>query len=220
MNIWFNNSSFEDPFEREELQIDGLSENFQCISEIVRSEARLLSLRQVFLGGISQGCAMALHVLLGFDADELDADARLGGFIGMSGWLPFQSAVDSIISPDPADSLEVGDEEDNPFASETDDDMADEEDCGTKVFRFIREEILSIPVCKQELQVFRKTPIFMGHGDEDDVVELAHGENAVAVLRALDLDVSWKVYEQLGHWFDVPATIDDMAAFLKKNIDL
>jgi predicted esterase len=215
MNIWFNNSSFEDPFEREELQIDGLAENFQLISQIVRTEARSLSLRKVFLGGLSQGCAMALHVLINFDADIHDPDPRLGGFIGMSGWLPFQSSVDNFLSPD---AVESGDTAENPFASDTDELHADEVDVGTRVTQFFREEIMGMSACDPELLAYRRTPVFLGHGDSDDVVELSHGHNAVSALRSLGLDTCWKVYRGQGHWYSVPDTIDDIAIFLKKNI--
>jgi len=219
-NIWFNNSSFEDPFEREGLQIDGLSDNFRILNEIVQNEARQLSLKHVFLGGISQGCAMALHVLLGLDGNMLDSDAGLGGFIGMSGWLPFQSAVNSLLLPAIiGDCMEHDDDEENPFATEIGDMVEEEEDLGSKVSRFIREDLMNLPCCKPDHQVFRKTPIFMGHGDQDDIVELAHGKDAVSALNCLDLDVFWKVYEQQGHWFGVPTTIDDMIAFLKKNMN-
>ena len=137
----------------------------------------------------------------------------------MSGWLPLQSAMNSFLPPDLAGSIELDENEENSFTFEID-DMADNEECGTKVFRFIREDISNMPFCNPHLQVFCKTPILMGHGDQDDVVKLAHGENAVSALRSLDLNVSWKVYEHPGHWFCVPTTIDDISLFLKKNIDL
>lgn len=214
MNIWFNNSSFEDPFEHEELQIDGLAENFQIISKIIRTDAQALSLKKVFLAGLSQGYAMALHVLLGFDADILDPDASLGGFIGMSGWLPFQSTIDNLLSPD---VVESGDIVENPFTSDTDEVYVGEVNVDTRVAQFIREEIMSKTECNPELLVYRRTPVFLGHGDRDDVVKLNYGHNAASALRSLGLDVCWKVYEEQGHWFSVPDTINDIAVFLEKN---
>ena len=40
----------------------------------------------------------------------------------------------------------------------------------------------------------RQTPIFAAHGTHDDVVSLALGEEALAVLQALGLDPEWRTY--------------------------
>jgi predicted esterase len=214
MHIWFNNSSFDDPFEREELQIQGLAENFQYISQLILIEAQALTLRKVFLGGLSQGCAMTLHMLLGFDADGYDSDIRLGRFIGMSGWLPFQGAVNDLLSTGAGEGEDITE---NPFASDNKVNIDLEDDLGTKVARFIRKNIMDASTCNKELLVYRRIPIFLGHGDQDDIVELDYGNNAMVALRSLGLGISWKVYEQQGHWYKVPDTIDDIAEFLENN---
>jgi predicted esterase len=216
MNIWFNNSSFEDPFEREELQIDGLANNFWLVSNIIRTEAQELSLNKVFLGGISQGCAMALHVLLGFDASSQDPRPQLGGFIGMSCWLPFQGAISDLISPDDQAGEDLAE---HPFASESDDGVEiAKDDAVSTVARFIREDIMDISAPDPELLVCRRTPIFLGHGNQDDVVELDHGKNAATSLQRLGFDVVWMIYDEQGHWFKEPQTIDDITIFLEKTM--
>ncbi|KIN00672.1 hypothetical protein OIDMADRAFT_165322 [Oidiodendron maius Zn] len=215
MNIWFDNSSFIDPFEREETQVEGLAENFQYIEQLILAEARTVSLRKVFLGGISQGCAMALHVLLGLAAEERCPDVRLGGFIGMSGWLPFQSAVNNLLSSSSEDEDGVED----PFASETEDGTdQDNDNPNIKVVQFIREDIMAAPGYDKELLVLRCTPIFLAHGDQDDVVEIKYGENAMVALSHMGLNIYWKTYEQQGHWYKVPDTIDDIVGFLGYNM--
>jgi predicted esterase len=85
-------SSFTDPVKREE--------NFHYIAQILQAEAQAVSLWKVFVGGLGQGCSMALHVrlLLGYAVESPCTALRLGGFIGMSGRLPFQSAVDNLLS--------------------------------------------------------------------------------------------------------------------------
>lgn len=217
MNIWFDNSSFTDLFEREETQVEGLAENFQYIAQTIQSEARTVPLRKVFLCGISQGCAMALYVLLGLTAERHCPDIRLGGFIGMSGWLPFQSAVDNLLLSRTIRKDEDGVED--PFASEIEADAdLDKDDPSTRVAQFIRNDIVGSLDYNKELLVHRCTPIFLGHGDQDDVVKLDYGKDAMATLSHMGLDVSWKTYQRHGHWYKVPDTIDDIVGFLEDNM--
>ncbi|PSS23328.1 hypothetical protein M430DRAFT_117406, partial [Amorphotheca resinae ATCC 22711] len=192
MNIWFDNSSFEDPYEREEV-----ADNYEMVKEIVTEEAKELGergLQKVFLGGLSQGCAMSLHVLLAFDRDEEEKCMGFGGFIGMSGWLPFQDEINSLLGIRRGDD---GEEDENPFGDES----GDEEDGGDA----------EDPV--NELLVCRHTPIFLGHGDQDDVVPLEYGKNVMEALQAMGINLEWKVYAEQGHWYKVPDTIDDIVRF-------
>jgi predicted esterase len=206
MNIWFDNSSFEGPFKPEEIQVEGLAANFNYVCELVRMEAQILSPAKIFLDGLSQGCAMALHVLLGFAAERPCSNIRLGGFIGMSGWLPFQNAVTDILSTRGPEKDEDGLE--NPFASENEGGADLHKDgLGFQVAQFIREDVMGDLPCDKELLIYRCTPIFLGHGDHDDVVELDYAKNAMASLRYMGLDICWKVYEQQGHWYSTKCLI-------------
>lgn len=212
MNIWFNTSSFDDPSEREELQPQGLRENAAFISQIIRAEARTLgTLSKVFLGGLSQGCAMALHVLLSFEAEGEGEGKGLGGFVGMSGWLPFYGAISAIIA---GEDDEV---DENPFAEEGEDGR-NEENVAVKVTRFVRTELMDLPECQEEALASRRTPVFYGHGDRDTTVDIQHGRNILAVLKALDYNISCKVYEGQGHWYKVPEEIDSIAEFISANL--
>jgi predicted esterase len=220
MNIWFDNSSFEDPYEREELQCQGLADNYEMVKEIVTEEAKELGergLQKVFLGGLSQGCAMSLHVLLAFDRDEEEKCMGFGGFIGMSGWLPFQDEINSLLGIRRGDD---GEEDENPFGDESGDeeDGGDAEDPVVKVTRFIRKDVMNLSKAQNELLVCRHTPIFLGHGDQDDVVPLEYGKNVMEALQAMGMNLEWKVYAEQGHWYKVPDTIDDIVRFLEKNM--
>ncbi|KAL9099631.1 MAG: hypothetical protein Q9187_009471 [Circinaria calcarea] len=216
MNIWFDNSTFEDPFAREELQVDGLGENITAIHRMIWAEAHALSsLRKVFLGGLSQGCAMALHVLLGLTTEELNVDVGLGGFVGMSGWLPFQSSLEEIVAHSSPSKSEESD--DDPFASESE-DLGEEDDEDVKVGRFIREEIIGATAREKGAVAFRSTPVFLGHGDQDNVVRLEYGQKIRQILEALGLDVTWRIYEGQGHWYKIPDEIDHVAEFLAKHL--
>ena len=219
LNIWFDNSSFEDPFAKEELQIDGLCENTAAVRELVLIEARTLcSLKKVFLGGISQGCAIGLHVLLSLDTTRSGLSGGLGGFLGMSGWLPFQNSLEDIVSPLADQDPEDGDDDD-PFGlpDQNDQKNSSGESEGVRVAQFVREDIMGTLRCPEVGLCFPSTPILLGHGDQDDNVKLEHGESSMMVMKHLCEEVSWKVYEGQGHWYKVPEQIDDVVKFLKGN---
>jgi predicted esterase len=218
MNIWFDNSSFEDLYEREEIQCQGLAENYEILKAIVTHEANELGeggLGKVFLGGLSQGCAMSLHVLLAFERNEEEKGIGFGGFIGMSGWLPFQDDVDGLLSIRKGDDEE---EDENPFGDgpRDEEDSGDEEEAVIRVAQFIRREVMDLPEAKEELLAGRHTPIFLGHGGQDDVVPLEYGKNVMEALKAMGMKLEWKVYAEQGHWYKVPDTIDDIVRFLEK----
>lgn len=82
--------SVENSSERREGQVEGLNESIFEIVEVVRSEAQLVGgVERVILGGISQGCATAIHALI-------CGGIRIGGFLGISSWLPFQEPIEDI----------------------------------------------------------------------------------------------------------------------------
>lgn len=76
------------------------------VTRLVLREAEALSgggVQRIVVGGLSQGCAAALHVLFNFGGvveggDEAGAAPALGGFIGMSGWLPFAETLDPLVA--------------------------------------------------------------------------------------------------------------------------
>ena len=71
-----------------------------------------ISGRNIILGGLSHGCAMSLSLLLCLDFS-------LAGYIGLSGWLPFQKdLMDILLQGQGQDSIDGEDEdEDNMFGA-------------------------------------------------------------------------------------------------------
>jgi predicted esterase len=55
------------------------------IHSLLHEEMKILPAGHIILGGTNQGFAVASHTLISFRH-------ALGGFIGMSGWIPFQKA--------------------------------------------------------------------------------------------------------------------------------
>lgn len=113
INQWFDNFSLEDPSQRQHLQYDGLKETSEFVTKLVVQEADVVGLQRVIIGGLSQGCAAALHILL-----NLEGQVAMAGFVGMSGWLPFREMLDPSV-------MEMEDENggnDDIFGADDDDD--------------------------------------------------------------------------------------------------
>jgi lysophospholipase-2 len=63
----------------------------------------------------------------------------------------------------------------------------------------------------------RKTPIFWGHGDADQVVRYDYGLQSVELLKKNKFDVRFNTYRNLGHGSS-PQEIRDLLSFLKETI--
>ena len=237
INQWFDNFSLEDPSERQELQYEGLKETAEFMYELVRHEASLLGgVGNVIIGGLSQGCAMALIVLLSFAGSGAASDEGkctgkpgkefLGGFIGMSGWLPFAQDIASAALP----TFQGGDEgNDDPFGEPpVSQDLAERFDVDEsmlarqlRVANFVRDIVDLAPLEGQTSQTrLHHTPCFLGHGTADEKVSFHLGEESRDTLRQLGLNVTWKQYDELGHWYKVPDELNDIACFLREDVGL
>ena len=99
---WFDISSLDDPSYRRDNQIQGLQESFREIQSIMKAERQVVPADNIILGGISQGCAMGLMTLLAINFP-------LGGFVGMSGWLPFRNDMNGFLTSALGGDFEDGD---------------------------------------------------------------------------------------------------------------
>lgn len=226
INQWFDNFSLEDPSERQHLQYDGLKETTEFVTKLVIQEADVVGLQRVVVGGLSQGCAAALHILLSFEGQ-----VAMAGFVGMSGWLPFRETLD----PSVKDTEDEAGGDDDIFGS--DDDDAEEpferrsvEGCRSAGLPFdplaelqrtaanTARDIASLPPLSAAQPVtFFGTPVFLGHGRNDDKVSVELGRQARHALEALGCKVCWRDYDE-GHWYKVPEEIDDIVEFLQDVI--
>lgn len=214
INQWFDNFSLEDPSQRKNLQYDGIRETSEFVTRLIEQEAAVVGVERVIVGGLSQGCAAALHVLLNFGGT-----AAMAGFVGMSGWLPFADTMD----PTTADAEDGDDDDDDIFGS----DGGDEDEGGDKdvedvplherqrTAANIARDIASMPALSAAQEViFSSTPIFLGHGRNDEKVSVNLGKQARRILEALGCNVRWMDYDE-GHWYKVPEEIDDIGDFLQ-----
>jgi predicted esterase len=252
---WFDNYSLDDPTERQELQYEGLKETTEFIHKLVREEGASLvgGVGNVIIGGLSQGSAMALIVSLSFTgssghSEQLAATSgttpggkapgqSLGGFIGMSGWLPFAEDIALAAVP----TLQNDDEEYNdPFiravagSSEDTAEILDADESiparQLRAANFVRD-LVDLGPLQQALEGQEKanhmskaqlynTPYFLGHGTADEKVSVRLGLQSRDTLLQLGQDVTWKQYDGWGHWYKAPDELDDIACFLREKVGL
>lgn len=89
MSQWFDMWSTEDPDERPEIQLPGLRASVSALGDVVREEEKLVARGRIFVGGISQGNAVAVAAFFA----EQEAWSGLGGMIGLCGWMPLRGMV-------------------------------------------------------------------------------------------------------------------------------
>ncbi|KGO40590.1 Phospholipase/carboxylesterase/thioesterase [Penicillium expansum] len=66
-----------------------------------------------------------------------------------------------------------------------------------------------------------QTPVFLGHGAEDPKVSAGLGEKMTRILsNGLGMDVTWKEYQGLGHWYRAEDEVEDILSFLRDRVGL
>ncbi|KAB8220933.1 Alpha/Beta hydrolase protein [Aspergillus novoparasiticus] len=214
INQWFDNYSLEDPNTRTELQVDGLEESTRFLRGLIDEEARLLNdgYSRVIIGGLSQGCATSIFCLLGGFPED-DKVRQVGGFIGMSGWLPFEREISGVLN---SGERESDSEEDDPFSN--DDENGEDIPGHVQAINHVRD-ILNLPSLEQSSCSYLGTPVFLGHGSADPKVSVELGQRMASILSdGFGMDVTWKAYDEFGHWYKVPDEIDDVVCFLKEKL--
>ncbi|KAI1467711.1 phospholipase/Carboxylesterase [Daldinia caldariorum] len=78
---WFDMWSTEEPNDRPEIQAAGLRRSIEMVTSVIAEEETKISRDKIFLGGISQGFAVA------YAAYEMGENG-LAGLIGFSSWAP------------------------------------------------------------------------------------------------------------------------------------
>lgn len=203
---WFDIARLADPSFRKDRQLDGLAESAREISEIIEFELQKVQPQNLMIGGLSQGCAMSLAVLISLDYS-------IGGYIGMSGYLTYQDDLESVVQDeDDSDS-------DNPFASPSDTQDATMESGAVKAQVLERDLLgLSFLSCPSQDKTAYQTPVFLGHGKEDEKVPCALGQRAAQLMQDAGYEVDWKCYENQGHWYKIPDEIDDICNFITLKV--
>lgn len=228
INQWFDNVPIDEQsngMSREEVdwQLEGLAETGEFLKQLIDVEVKALGSNNVFIGGLSQGCAMGLHLLLSSQFEEREGKQNsgyLGGFIGMSGWLPLFDEIQDLIKLGNDSEAIREDEDEDPFAtSDSDDNLNIQQpessrlSVASQVGNFVREN-MELSLSHAIEPPFLRTLIFLGHGKDDEKVKISLGLDVAMVLREIGVEATWKEYDE-GHWYKVPEEIDDIVEFLK-----
>ncbi|KAH7305988.1 phospholipase/carboxylesterase family protein [Stachybotrys elegans] len=75
-------------------------------------------------------------------------------------------------------------------------------------------KVLQLDNVPEHADVLRNTPILLEHCVDDPLVLIDNGRGLRDSLRGFGAQVEWKEYPSGGHWFNSPAGMDDVAAFL------
>ncbi|EQB53976.1 hypothetical protein CGLO_06249 [Colletotrichum gloeosporioides Cg-14] len=182
INQWFDGSG-----DWEETVLGHAKETIEYLHGLLREEALLVGgADRVFFGGFSQGCATALVCMLLWEDDPL------GGIVGMCGMLPMGGVLGDTLRQDESgkegfehhDDKQEGnvDIEDDVFETTGDDTLNpfshDEGGSpGTLLIRalnLLREEVGFPPLSSNSEPRVHESPVFLGHGTEDDNVLLQY----------------------------------------------
>lgn len=68
-----------------------------------------------------------------------------------------------------------------------------------KAVEWLREELDIPPRSKSDM--LKNTPVFLGHCVEDDRVDIRLGQKAASCLKQIGVNVCWKEYRGLAHWY-------------------
>ncbi|KAF7947411.1 hypothetical protein EAE96_008499 [Botrytis aclada] len=95
IDSWSAYTETDDLEERVQIAFE-LGKMLHPIQQLIERESNLLGIRNVFIGGISDGATAALQLFL---ASQANQGGGLGGFIGMNAVLPFHSVVKVLVDP-------------------------------------------------------------------------------------------------------------------------
>ncbi|KAK6511272.1 hypothetical protein TWF481_000193 [Arthrobotrys musiformis] len=224
INQWFDIYDINNQSYREHLQVDGLQETTELVHTLIEEEIRSgIPAERIVVGGLSQGCAASLYAMLCYKR-------RIGGYIGMCGWLPFAKYVEgclgiSLSEGDPGDDMfETLDDEESPGFFEKSDESNGNEGERAKnptmeAIGFLKDNI-SFPISDDDRLEVLQTPVFLGHGALDEKVQFRLGEQARDALKGLGFKVTWEGYDDLGHWYKIPEEIDHIKEFLTNTLGI
>jgi predicted esterase len=215
---WFDNWKLTAPDERPEWMVEGLRESAAFVQGIVREEVRKVGYENVVLGGLSQGCAAILTTMILNSGETINRDREVSdtlpvAFFGMCGWLPFAKVIEEELGLNATRDNEGG------AGNETDiferNQGRDTEKMHLGMIRRLLRSKLDLPTPDGERDVMR--PVFIGHGDLDDRVSVNLGRQAAMCLEGMGLNVRWKEYELLGHWYS-DDMLRDILMFLQETV--
>lgn len=171
---WFDIWAVDRPNEQLEIQLEGLRESVLYVHRLLESEVAAVGSKNIVLWGMSQGCATSLTASL------LWTGEALGSVVGMCGWLPLTEKIRELLTT----STYQNSRGKLPI---------------DKAVEVLRKE-LQRPPCNDPTTAL-DTPVFLGHGAEDEQVPMHLGQEAEDVLQELGVKARLCQYEGLDHWY-------------------
>ena len=188
--------------------MEGLRETSGYVGGLAREEVGKVGVGNVVLGGLSQGCAAVVVAML----VGVGVGVGVGGVVGLCGWLPYRRRLE--------EAAGEGDGEEEDWFERVEGDGRDGggEGEGEEMRR-------AVGWLREELEVkgtgtgssLSDIPLFLGHGVEDDSVDVELGREARDCMRTLGVKVEWREYEGLGHWYS-EEMLADMMKFVKEEV--
>jgi len=183
--------SSADPTLQEKSAFNAFRESIFHVGTIVKSEIEALhgKPQNVVLGGIGMGCATALWTLLAHHI-------RLGGLVGVNGWLPLLQAIAKW-------TLE---EIKQDFCLPLDDEASS----------------ASVDYRDSDQHVWN-TPILLGHRGDEEMVRIEAGREAKHWLETKGFLVEWCEYQRgqiPDHWLPDSKELDDIMFLLECSTDV
>ena len=200
---WFDYWPFKVQEADHEPEIEGLVASVTFIHALIQKAVDEVGAPNVVVGGLSQGCAAALISMLLWEGPKISS------WFGMCGWLPFRQPMTTATAESENAENDVFD---RPAQAQTV-GKADR----TKAVEWLREE-LGMANARSILNAgARQTShLFLGHGSLDDKVPVTEGREAANLLSKLDCNVTWREYQELGHWYS-GEILKDIVDFLHRH---
>jgi lysophospholipase II len=205
---WFDIYSLADPGLEEELQIEGLAESVAFVQTLLVKEAQILGWSasdRVVLGGISQGCAVAVTALL-------TGTCRMGAFLGFNGWMPLMDRVKKAVSETSGGHDASSRKKFERIAVALNSRLG----FGGGGYRHPLEGMLDNAADVPQAGHLH-TPSFLSHTADDEIIDIVLGKQMRDTLGSTGLHaVVWKEYESGGHWIPEPEGFEDVVEFLSE----
>jgi predicted esterase len=198
-SAWFDTFSLQDLTERQNDQLPGLRDGIKHVKEIVEKEVQRLNgnSHKVFLGGFSQGSSVAMWSLF---TGAATTTGRLGGFVGLSAWMPFTKEVTQTVTAST---------ESEPLTGKV----------GDLTEKFLG--IVGMDRFGAGTAQLSGMPVFLGHGVDDILISVQNCHDLTSIFRGLHCDVEAHEYlgaERDGHWVKEPEEVSDLVDYLKKHM--
>ena len=198
-NSWFDIHTFADRTVGEDDQIPGLSQSIAYLRSLVEEEVDILvqgelsrreARKRIVVAGFSSGAALTA---LGMLSGEWEVGGVIGGYVVMSGWLPFRIKIERVLGAEKAGER-----------------MSSARSLVRHILGFdeLEKQQEGAPVGLEPERLGSglegpeegRTKILLTHGEIDVILRYEWGVQMRDTLEQIGFDVQFKSYPELNHW--------------------